>query len=160
MFGKLAKSTLGSFSSNGSKSSHFTPTLIQTNEQLVIMVYLIYLSQNIATVQKPSDYATLINECNKQTNKQTNKTKSMTSYVYFVMSTTRPSFISKQYNEVSLLQRPTAYTDHTVSSLLSTFSFLSPETRLSHVITSVLEGKPRRALNSSNKAQDILFMFA
>ena len=41
------------------KSNHFTPTLIQINEQGVIMVYLIYLSQNNAKIHKPSDYATL-----------------------------------------------------------------------------------------------------
>ena len=58
-FDKLAKNILGSFSSNYSKSSHFTSTLIQVNEQYVVIVHLIYLSQNKTTIQKSSDCATL-----------------------------------------------------------------------------------------------------
>ena len=51
-FRKLAKSILASFSLNCSKSSHFTFRLIQFNEYYVIMVFLIYLSQNSTTVSK------------------------------------------------------------------------------------------------------------
>ena len=60
-FGKRAKIILRSFNSNCSKSSYLTFTLIQINEQGVIMVYPIYLFQNNAKIQKSSDYATLIN---------------------------------------------------------------------------------------------------
>ena len=53
-FGKLAKSILGSFSSNVSKSSHFTSTF---NEWWVIIIYQVYVSQNNAKIVKSLDYA-------------------------------------------------------------------------------------------------------
>ena len=52
--GMLAKSMLGSFSTNC-----LTSILIQINKWCVIIVYLIYLPQNKANIQKPSEYVTL-----------------------------------------------------------------------------------------------------
>ena len=51
----LSESILGSFCSNCSNSSHFTNTLIQSNEYWIIMINLIYLSQNNATIRKSSE---------------------------------------------------------------------------------------------------------